>query len=128
MFIEADFITPVDIIPRVDPDLFNQGCCHFRRTGIKMDIGDQGETISSGANFFTDQRQIPGFTYSLRGNPHHFTAGIRQGDWKLITARGKQPAQLFNLKSDPYEKSDLAATQPDKVKELVALLEKVRRG
>ena len=48
---------------------------------------------------------------------------VRQGDWKLVKAsRDMQPA-LFNLATDIGEKSDLAAQQPDKVKQLTALWE-----
>ena len=42
---------------------------------------------------------------------------IRYGDWKLIVA-GKGKAQLFNIGSDPYEKSDLAGSMPDIVTDL----------
>ncbi|MFO1045285.1 MAG: arylsulfatase [Planctomycetaceae bacterium] len=46
---------------------------------------------------------------------------LRHGDWKLITdSRGK--TQLFNLAADPYEKTDLAKTETNKVEELKVLL------
>lgn len=45
------------------------------------------------------------------------------GDWKLIR-RDKAKAQLFNLADDPYEKLNLAAKEPARVKELTVLLEK----
>ncbi len=62
---------------------------------------------------------------------------LRLGDWKYIPQRpgvkrtqfteietGNNPAeQLYNLASDPGETRNLAAEQPDKVKELAALLE-----
>ncbi|MSR32912.1 MAG: sulfatase [Gemmataceae bacterium] len=55
---------------------------------------------------------------------------IRMGDWKLIKARGDAQAfnrsevasamgaNLFNLKEDEGEKTDLAGSKPEKVKEL----------
>jgi len=46
---------------------------------------------------------------------------LRHGDWKLIVP-GKGTPQLYNIAEDPYEKSDLAETSPDKVKELQALM------
>jgi arylsulfatase len=49
---------------------------------------------------------------------------VRQGDWKLrwqFKPLGTGTWELFNLKSDPAERHDLAAVQPDKVKELTAL-------
>ena len=56
---------------------------------------------------------------------------IRHGDWKLVVAnepmnpaRKEKPASLFNLAADISESKDLAAEQPEKVKELRALWEK----
>lgn len=62
---------------------------------------------------------------------------IRKGDWKLVKApngglragelQGKatvENAQLYNLATDLGEKTDLAAKEPDKVKELAAAWEK----
>ncbi len=51
---------------------------------------------------------------------------VRQGDWKLrweILPMGKGDWELFNLATDPAERHDLAATHPDKVREMVALWE-----
>jgi arylsulfatase A-like enzyme len=39
---------------------------------------------------------------------------IRVGDYKLIGA----PPQLYDVSRDPREQTDLAATMPDKVREL----------
>jgi arylsulfatase len=49
---------------------------------------------------------------------------VRQGDWKLrweFTPLGKSDWELFNLATDPAELHDLAATHPDKVKEMLML-------
>jgi arylsulfatase A-like enzyme len=57
---------------------------------------------------------------------------IRQGPWKLIPPSGKKKApkaaELFNLADDLGETKDLAAGNPGKVKELAALLRRVREG
>jgi arylsulfatase A-like enzyme len=68
------------------------------------------------------------------------TGAIRVGDWKLVlngtvpadeNAQGQEvkPAQerveLFNLANDPYEKQNLAAQQPEKVKVLRARYDKL---
>lgn len=47
---------------------------------------------------------------------------VRHGDWKLVVSRGGsgQP-ELFNIATDLSESRDLAASQPEKVKELQAL-------
>jgi arylsulfatase A-like enzyme len=49
-------------------------------------------------------------------NIEPFRAGIRQGDWKLVW-RASLPSsvELFDLAKDPYEKTDLAAANPEKV-------------
>jgi arylsulfatase A-like enzyme len=47
--------------------------------------------------------------------------GLREGDWKLIESRRKgtaQKPQLFNLASDPLEKNDLAASEPERLARL----------
>ncbi|NJD64908.1 MAG: arylsulfatase, partial [Chloroflexi bacterium] len=49
---------------------------------------------------------------------------VRQGDWKLRwqwKPYGTGEWELFDLKADPVERSDLAAKQPDKLKAMVAL-------
>ena len=50
---------------------------------------------------------------------------LRQGDWKALnllkTAGGTGEWQLFNLKDDPTETRDLAASQPAKLKEMTRL-------
>jgi arylsulfatase A-like enzyme len=74
------------------------------------------------------------------------TAGpftIRQGSWKYIQPGGRGPrameaakdieggtigGMLFNLADDLTESKNLAARHPDKVKELAALLEVVRKA
>ena len=45
------------------------------------------------------------------------TGAVRQDQWKLVL-HPNAPPQLFDLSKDLAEKSDLAATQSDKVKEL----------
>ena len=60
---------------------------------------------------------------------------IRAGDWKLVVNRGKddpdnpvpkkgkEQVELFNLREDPHEKTNLAGKHPDRVKDLRARLE-----
>jgi arylsulfatase A-like enzyme len=48
---------------------------------------------------------------------------IRRANYKLLMLPGRQP-MLFDLSKDPAEKNDLAAADPEKVKELRAAYEK----
>ena len=58
----------------------------------------------------------------------HSLEVIRMGDWKLIEEGARyygwrnQPLQLFNIRQDPYEETNLAKSHPDKVAELRARL------
>jgi arylsulfatase A-like enzyme len=49
---------------------------------------------------------------------------VRSGDWKLVQQRGQAKIELFNLGSDPAEKTDLFDRQPGKVAELKALYDR----
>lgn len=46
---------------------------------------------------------------------------LRRGPWKLHVQGGK--VELYDIQSDPYEKNDLAAANPEKVAELRARLD-----
>jgi arylsulfatase A-like enzyme len=58
----------------------------------------------------------PHETLFWRGGPKH---AARVGDWKLVQERGGG-VELFNLKDDISEKTDLATKEPAKLKELQA--------
>ncbi len=49
---------------------------------------------------------------------------LRKGSLKLITGRGGP--QLYDLAADPKETKDLAGAQPEVVKEMTAMLDKIR--
>lgn len=83
---------------------------------------------------------LPYLTGEKSGTPHDALywrfgqqVAIRQGDWKLVKGAGMAGivverneqasiagAELYNLKSDIGEKKNLAATEPEKVKQLTA--------
>ena len=48
---------------------------------------------------------------------HEGNRAVRVGDWKLVAA-DKEPWELYDLRTDRAEQSNLAAQMPDKVKEL----------
>jgi arylsulfatase A-like enzyme len=61
-----------------------------------------------------------GKTYSWRGFP---STSLRRGDWKLIEFHEDDSVGLYNLKDDPSEKNNLAASMPDRAAQLRAELD-----
>jgi hypothetical protein len=67
--------------------------------------------------------------------PHEFLCwragaqrAIRMGDWKLVQTPRESTAQLFNLKTDLSETTDLATKEPAKFDELAAKFAEWERG
>jgi len=55
-------------------------------------------------------------------------AAVRQGDWKLIRFYENERMELYNLKDDPGETSDLAARRRGKVAEMRGMLDRWLRA
>jgi arylsulfatase A-like enzyme len=102
--------------------------CGAKPTGdLPMDGLDVWSTLTAGA-------KSPHDVILLNTAPQG--GAVRAGDWKLIVhrdgprrgraqaavpqspKRGNATVQLFDLKSDPFEKTNVAKAHPDKVKEL----------
>ncbi len=65
------------------------------------------------------KKAVPHQSLFWRAGANH---AARVGDWKLVSERGK-PDALFHLAEDIGEQHDLAATRPNKLKELQAAYE-----
>lgn len=85
----------------------------------------QGVSMISGLAGNAEQNRVVG--WELLGR-----AAVRKGDWKIRLLEepyGPGEWQLFNLADDPTETTDLAAREPEKLKEmLVAWDEYIRRN
>jgi arylsulfatase A-like enzyme len=103
---------------------------------LPLDGRDAWPTITQGA-------ATPHDVILLNATPT--SGGLRVGDWKLVLNRGdvgedadneadspkaqdRQIVELFNLATDPYEKQNLAADHPEKLKELRARYEALARA
>ncbi|UZD21102.1 arylsulfatase [Algoriphagus halophytocola] len=101
---------------------------------------DEGEDSYSLLPLFDAGKQVDQFREATVSHSINGSFAIRQGDWKLIMAKGSggwsapkpnTPAeeglpdvQLYNLASDPGETNNLQAENPEKVASLKALLTK----
>ncbi len=50
---------------------------------------------------------------------------LRMGDWKILADDSLQQFELYNLKDDPQEKTELSKTQPTKLAELKSAIIKL---
>jgi hypothetical protein len=98
-------------------------------TGIESPAGHavDGKPLQTLLSGKPDTARDETFLMHYPHAPHrsdYFTA-LRKGEWKVIyhyfptEVSGGSHYQLFNLKSDPYEQTDLAAQQPDQLKEMM---------
>ncbi|GAB3179029.1 arylsulfatase [Telluribacter humicola] len=58
-----------------------------------------------------------------------FSQALRKGDWKIVRLKKKDGSiktELYNLKKDLSEQKDLAATQPDRLRQMEQLLDAAR--
>jgi len=80
---------------------------------------DVWETISAGK---------PSPRTEVVYNVEPFRAGVRQGDWKLVWGTFlPSSVELFDVRTDPAEKKNVAAEHPQKVAELQARAEELAR-
>ncbi len=53
-------------------------------------------------------------------------AAIQEKGWKLILTKKEDRAELFDLASDPYETTDLAASEPERLAKMKAKLREIQ--
>ena len=70
----------------------------------------------------TVERKVPLF-WRLDMAPNDMTMAMRQGDWKIVGARDGSKFELYNLKADPAEATDLKDREPDQFQRLKKDLE-----
>ena len=99
---------------------------------------NEGEDSYSFLELFDADKEVSSFREATVHHSINGSFAIRQGDWKLIMAKGSggwsfpkpgdpieselPDVQLYNLKSDPAESQNLYAENPEKVIALKSLL------
>jgi arylsulfatase A-like enzyme len=107
-------------------------------TGVKLPVGACPDSFNVLPALLGEKTSKPvRETFVAHNGGTKGPFAVRKGQWKLIEGGGKAekgeakrpvPSQLYlyNLASDLAETKDLAAENPGKVKELKAVLEKLR--
>ncbi|WP_282942418.1 sulfatase-like hydrolase/transferase [Paenibacillus sp. RC67] len=102
-------------------DLHDVQASIFYATGANRPVDWAGQPLQEIASF--DPNRVVFSEYHGHGT-RSGAYMIRKGEWKLIYYM-EAPHQLFNLKEDPDELSNVYAEYPDKANELEAELRKV---
>jgi N-acetylgalactosamine-6-sulfatase len=114
---KTSVVTAVDLLPTF-----------FEVAGIEVpkDLKLDGESILSAFKGKEFERTKPIFWEWKGGDAHEYTwpsLGVRYGDWKLVVDVSREKKELYNLANDWAEKTDLAESNPDKLNELLQMLE-----
>jgi arylsulfatase A-like enzyme len=70
----------------------------------------------------TDQHDFLYWEFHERG----FQQAVRMGDWKAVRPQAGKPLELYNLKTDPGEKENVAEKNPEVVAKIEASLKTAR--
>lgn len=86
-----------------------------------IDGADLGPVLRGGE--LAERPLVWHFPHYRHGPGHDPYSAIRKGDWKLIRFYDPPKTELFNLAADLGEKTDLAGSNPSRVKELMTELD-----
>jgi arylsulfatase A-like enzyme len=89
--------------------------------GLPVHPSFQGESL------FDSRLDPTRSIYMVAQTPLAFQYGIVRSGYKLIYDKWQQQYSLYDLTTDPEEKNDLAASKPDRVKELAQRLQTWRQ-
>ena len=118
---EQSVLSTVDLIPTF---------CELAHKELPANYSPDGESFMSIFNNVPFQRTKPLFWdwrfAHVSDNPRQINQwpenAVRFGDWKLYYNAEIDRTELYNIVKDPFEKHDEAENQPEKVEELMALL------
>jgi hypothetical protein len=117
-------------------EMADGGVAAFEHTILRLLAGERGyvkadaELRTAAAQALDGVDLLPYLTNQTNASPHDVLywklagyCAVRKGRWKLYLEPKNGIARLFDLDSDPAEKTDLAATEPAIFAELKTLFE-----
>lgn len=69
-------------------------------------------------------RKVPLY-WRLGMAPNNLHMALREGDWKVLASQDFAKIELYNLKADPKEASELSAKEPEKLADLTKKLKQL---
>lgn len=117
--------------PVIGTDLFPTvlGICGVKPPADRVIDGTDVLSLLTG-KVATVERKVP-FYWRLNMAPNNLHMALRDGDWKVLAAQDFSKVELYNLKTDPKEATELSAKEPERLaamtkrlKDLTAEVEK----
>lgn len=111
--------------------------CELAAATVPKDVALEGHTMTAalfGKNlerttplFWEYGRNTNSFAYP-RGANRSPNVAMRHGDWKLLVHDDATGAELYNLKNDPREQSNLAPSEPARTEQMTSAALKWRKS
>lgn len=111
-----DYIIIEDIFPTI---LELAGAKEYVQIHKKTDGVSFVPLLEQSGNYPKDRAIFWHYPHTYDQPPYSI---VRKGDWKLIYHHIERKPELFNLKDDISENNDLASENPEKLRELAAIL------
>ncbi|HUR55477.1 MAG TPA: sulfatase-like hydrolase/transferase [Gemmataceae bacterium] len=108
--------------PVVGSDLFPTvlGLCGVKPPADRVLDGTDVLPVLTG-KAAVPERKVPLY-WRLNMAPNNLHMAMRDGDWKILAAQDFSKIELYNLKADPKETSELSAKEPAKLGAMTARL------
>jgi arylsulfatase A-like enzyme len=91
--------------------------------GAPASPDDAGQSLLAAPSQAGAERDVFSMRSDARPEETAHKRALIRGDYKLIVTQPQDEIELYDLRSDPSESNDLAARQPDRVREMRARLD-----